>query len=183
MVELHLDRLPPGRSSLELDHELVREDQVYQGHRIEGFTARVRGSLDVDNLDQKVLVHGEFSAIRMMVCDRSGEPFELEYPVDIEILVYRRGQKDSDDGEVGEGDNWVIQQPGGRVDLTEALLEAVVLEQPQHVVHPDHEGDPLPGAVTEDRPADGGTSEEIDPRWEALRRLQEEGSDSKDAEE
>jgi uncharacterized metal-binding protein YceD (DUF177 family) len=103
--------------------------------------------------------------------------------VDIEILVYRRGQKDSDDGEVGEGDNWVIQQPGGRVDLSEALLEAVVLEQPQHVVHPDHVGDPLPDAVTEDRPADGGTSDEIDPRWEALRRLQEEGSDSKDAEE
>ena len=38
--------------------------------------------------------------------------------------------------EVGEDDNWVIHQPGGVVDLSEALLEAVVLDEPW----PDYHG-------------------------------------------
>lgn len=168
-VELHLDRLPPGRSALELDHRLVREDQVLQGHLIEGFEAVVRGQLDVDNLDQKVLIHGEFTARREMVCHRSGESFELAYPVQAEIVVFRTPQRGGD-AEFGEDDNWVVHQPGGVVDLTEGVLEAVVLDEPQHVVHPDHtdEVHVVAGDADEDESGD----DTIDPRWEALRGLQ-----------
>ena len=175
MVELHLDRLPPGRSSLELDHVLVRADQELQGHRVEGFTAKVRGTLDVDAMDHKVLVHGEFEAERDMICDRSGEEFPLAYPVEIEVLVMRQPGRGRD--EYNEDDNWVIHQPGGLVDLTEALLEAVVLDQPQHVVSPawqKAEALRLSEADAEaEESSEDADTEAIDPRWEALRKLRE----------
>ena len=130
-VELNLDRLEPGRSVLEFDAVLVRGDQVFQGHEVPGFRAIVRGELNVDTMDQKILVHGTFSATREMLCDRTGEPFDMEYPVHVEVTVLRtpgRGT-DADLGqEVGEDDNWVVHQQGGVVDLSEALLEAVVLD-------------------------------------------------------
>jgi len=179
-VELNLDRLEPGSSALEFDTVLVREDQVLQGHAVPGFSVAVSGELAVDNLDQKILVYGTFSATREMLCDRSGEPFDLEYPVELEILVLRTPGRGSDADlgqEVGEDDNWVIHQPGGVVDLTDALLEAVVLEEPQHVVHPDHKHlGPLSagedGSTTPDEDA-----EEIDPRWAALKQLRDDESD------
>ncbi len=167
-VQINLDRLPPGRSTLPLDHLLVREDQVLQGHRVEGFEARVLGELDVDTLDHKVLVHGEFTARRTMTCDRSGEPFDMDYPVELEVVIYRTPQR-GPEADFDEDDNWVIVQPGGVVGLDEALLEAVVLDEPQRVVHPDHEAEepPVIGDETDDE------DDAIDPRWEALRRLRE----------
>ena len=167
-VELHLDRLPPGRSALPLDHRLVREDQVLQGHRVEGFEAHASGELDVDTMDQKILVHGEFTARRNMLCDRCGEPVGLDYPVQVEIVIYRTPQRGDDP--IEDDDNWVIQQASGIVDLNEALLEAVVLDEPQRVVHSDHEEVPAEAAGTVEESVEDET---VDPRWEALRRLRE----------
>lgn len=169
-VQMNLDRLESGRSALELDHRLVREDQVLHGHRVEGFETRVLGTLDVENLDQKILIHGEFMARRTMVCHRSGEAFELDYPVEAEIVVYRTPHRGGD-AEFDEDDNWVVHQPGGVVDLTEGVLEAVVLDEPQHVVHPDHEDEVHVVAGDEDEEESG--DDVIDPRWEALRKLRE----------
>jgi uncharacterized metal-binding protein YceD (DUF177 family) len=180
MVELNLDRLPIGRSWLELDHELVREDQILQGHRVEGFSTRVSGELIVDAMDQKVLVHGEFTARRTMSCHRSGEPFELAYPVSLEVLVYRLPGRGGAE-EIENDDNWVIHQPSGPVDLTDALLEAVVLDEPQHVVHPDYVDARLPGVgESGEETGESEGSDPIDPRWEALRKLREGGGSRAD---
>lgn len=180
-VELNLDRLEPGRSALEFDTVLRREDQVFQGHEVAGFEVIVRGELTVENMDQKILVYGTFSATREMLCDRTGEPFELEYPVEVEVLVLRTPGRGSDaelGQEVGEDDNWVIHQPGGIVDFGEALLEAVVLDEPQHVVHPDHQ-EQVKVTVSEEgtEVRTGEDDEEIDPRWEALRALRDEDNE------
>lgn len=183
-VELNLDRLEPGRSGLELDAVVVREDQVLHGHRVEGFQARITGSLDVDAMDQKVAVHGEFAVTREVLCDRSGEPFDLTYPARLDLIILRRPGRGSDAGlgqELDVDDNWVIHQPGGVVDLTEALLEAVVLDRPQHVYHPDHQDEvdasvPTDGA---DDPSEG-EADAIDPRWAALKKLRDEGVERQD---
>jgi len=176
-VEFNLDRLEPGRSTLEFDTVLVREDQVLQGHHVAGFSAAVRGCLAVDTMDHKVLIHGEFSATRELLCDRSGEPFDLEYPVEVEIIVLRSPGRGTDDRlgqEVGADDNWVIHQPRGRVDLTEALLEAVSLDEPLHVVHPDH-ADPVSTSFSEAgaQERSDAEAEAIDPRWAALQELRD----------
>lgn len=180
-VELNLDRLESGRSTLEFDAVLVREDQVLQGQRVEGFSARVRGELDVESMDHKILVHGGFSATRELLCDRCGEPFDLEYPVEVEVLILRQPGRGTDANlgqEVGEGDNWVIHQQQGVVDLTEALLEAVVLDVPQHVVHPEHD-ELVSLSVGDDQEAEPSDdeAEEIDPRWDALRKLRDDAND------
>lgn len=167
MVELFLDRLQPGRSELDLDDELVREPAVVQGQSVPGVRARVRGTLQVDAMDQKVLVHGEFEAWREMACDLCGEPFEMAYPAEVEILVLRSPGRGERDEEGGDDDAWVIQQSGGVVDLDDALLEGVVLDEPQRVVSEDHDHTELAGR-------DAGVEDEIDPRWEALRRLRDE---------
>jgi uncharacterized metal-binding protein YceD (DUF177 family) len=154
-VELNLDRLEPGRSVLEFDKVLVREDQVFQGHEVPGFQVAVRGELSVENMDQKILVHGTFSATREMLCDRTGEPFDLEYPVEVEVIVLRTP---------GRG--------------TDAELGQVVLDEPQHVFHPDHQDRVRVTASREG--AEGMTdedAEEIDPRWEALRALRDDDND------
>jgi uncharacterized metal-binding protein YceD (DUF177 family) len=163
MVELNLDRLPAGRSELELADDLTREDRVVHGHDVPGFTARVNGALAVDNMDQKVLVHGRFEVVRRMLCDRSGEPFDASYPAEVEILILRNPGRGGE--EMAQEDGWVIRQQGGVVALDEALIEAVVLDEPLKVVSPDHEGDER--IVLED------DEEEMDPRWEALRQLRE----------
>ena len=167
VVELYLDRLEAGRSELALDDELVREDQTLQGHVVPGFRARVSGTLDVDSMDQKVLVHGEFTVRRQMICDRSGEAFEMAYPATVEVMILRspgRGGR-YEDAEAEDEDAWVIQQSGGVVVLDDALLEAIVLDEPHRVISPEHENDETIGADADE--------EEMDPRWEALRRLRE----------
>jgi len=180
-VGFNLDRLEPGRTALEFDTTLVREDQVLQGQRIAGFQAAVRGSLDIDSMDQKVVVHGVFSATRELLCDRTGQAFDMEYPARIEVTILRRMGRDAIlDPEAGEDDNWVIHQSGGVVDLSEALLEAVVLDEPHHVVHPDHIN-PVSISVDEQgihEPDD--EAQAIDPRWAALEKLRD-GDDQEDS--
>jgi uncharacterized metal-binding protein YceD (DUF177 family) len=168
VVELFLDRLAPGRSEIELDGELVREDQVLHGHALAGFRARIGGALIVDTMDQKILVHGSFDVEREMICDRCGEPFGMAFPVAVEVMILRspgRGEEEDSDE-----DGWVIQQTGGIVDLDDALLEAVALDTPQRAVSPQHEHDEEVG--------DEADEEEIDPRWEALRQLRGEKGES-----
>ena len=173
MVELYLDRLVAGRSELELDDVLVREDLSLHGHPVAGFRARVEGTLDVDCMDQKVLVHGEFTVWREMICDRSGEAFEMAYPAKAEVMILRSPGR-GHETEVSDEDAWVIQQSGGVVLLDDALLEAVVLDEPQRVVSKDHESDESFG--------DAADENEIDPRWEALRQLRDAEGEARDSE-
>ncbi len=163
MVELFLDRLAPGRTELELDHELEREEQVVQGHVVPGLRARVRGALWVDAMDHKILVHGSFTVEREMICDRSGEAFQMAYPAQVEVMILRGSMRGGE--EMADDDSWVIHQSGGIVALDEALLEAIILDEPQHVVSPRYEE--IPAVEAEDE------EDEIDPRWEALRQLRE----------
>jgi uncharacterized metal-binding protein YceD (DUF177 family) len=168
VVELFLDRLAPGRSEIELDDELVREDQVLHGRAVAGFRARVSGALIVDAMDQKILVHGTFDVEREMVCDRCGEPFDMAFPAAVEVMILRSpgrgGEEDSDE------DGWVIHQSGGIVHLDDALLEAVALDTPQRAANPQHEHDEDVG--------DQAGEDKIDPRWEALRQLRGEKGES-----
>ena len=166
MVELNLDRLKPGRTSLELDHELRRPERRVQGHVVPGLQVRVLGELRVDAMDQKILMHGEFTAEREMVCDRSGETFRMQYPVTIEVLILRSPGRGTES--VAQEDSWVIHQQGGIVDLDEALMEAVVLDEPQHVVSPELRDRDEPVEWVLGEPDE---DESTDPRWDALKKL------------
>lgn len=166
-ADLNLDRLPAGRSQLALGGRLQLED--------EGGPMRVglSGELDVDNMDQKVLVHGGFDVEREARCHRCDRPMRLAYGAELEVLV-QRNPHSGGEPEDGEEDNWVIRQQGGEVDLAPALAEAVALHEPQHLLcREDCRGlCPRCGIDRNEGECDC-VDDELDPRWDALRRLRD----------
>ena len=170
MVELNLERLELGRSTLELDDELVRDDPDYEDGKLR---ATVQGELVVDAMDQRIVVHGEFASTHTVECDRCAKAFTLETEPDVEVMILRNPTR----GDVPEDqdDAWVIHQQGGVVDLDESLLEAVVLEEPQKILcREDCAGlCPRCGIDRNESECDCVT-EELDSRWAALEKLKKE---------
>ncbi len=159
-MKLDLDRLPGGRSELAVSQELAL-DEFLPGPG----TVRLRGDLQVDRLESRVLVRGELRAAVTAACDRCLGEFVLEVPVPVEILVIR----DADPGGGDEDEASVIHQRIGEVDLEEPLREAVVLALPlQRLCRPDCRGlCPRCGADLNEGDCDCA-EEEGDPRWEGL---------------
>ncbi len=169
-VELILERLARGRSRLPLDAELQREDPSEEGETIE---VRLSGELTVDDMDQRILVHGSFEARQMVHCDRCAREFELVTTPEIEVMILKnptRGEDPQDEG----GDAWVIHQRSGVVSLDEPLLEAVILADPQKILcRDDCKGlCPRCGCDLNVSSCDC-VIEELDPRWSALKELKE----------
>lgn len=167
MFELNLDRLPHGRSELPLDGSLLLEGdspgQMGLGE------SRLRGALQVDAMDQKILVHGEFRVGRTMACHRCSEPSAREYTAELDVLILCYPLRGSDrDPAAGGEDSWVIHQQRGIVELSEALREAVFLDEPIHVECGRESCRPF---ATADAGSEG--EDAIDPRWAALKDLRE----------
>ncbi len=176
MIELNLERLELGRSILDLDTELVRDDPDYEDGKLRAW---IQGELVVDAMDQRIVVHGTFAAKHKVECDRCAKYFELESEPAVEVMILRNPTR-GDEPEDRE-DAWVIHQRGGVVDLGDSLLEAIVLGAPQKVVcREDCQGlCPRCGIDRNESECDC-TTEELDSRWAALEQLKrkdpEEGS-------
>ena len=166
MFQLNLDRLPGGTSSLPIDGTLSIETEGPGGAAVTADCA-IRGELAVEAMDQKILVHGELAAERSMECHRCSEPTAQSYSADVDILILRTPARGGDDG-FEKDDNWVIHQQRGVVDLTAALHEAMVLDEPIHVICDRAE---CSAGGFESGLEDG----DIDPRWEKLKRLKDGG--------
>ena len=173
-MELYLDRLAPGRSELAIDESVELEAQG---------PVLVRGKLAVDNMDQRLLVHGQLEVRRTMDCHRCGRPTEQNYAASLEVLILRspgRGGRRGERETTGEQDNWVIHATRGVVDLRQAVREAVYLDEPILI----RCGDDCPFEAKERveaataADADPQPTSHIDPRWEKLRRLREADDDA-----
>jgi uncharacterized metal-binding protein YceD (DUF177 family) len=168
MFDLNLDRLPSGRSELPIDGSLAL-DLESDGDGSLG-AGEIRGILQVETMDQKILVHGELDVSRTMECHRCSEASRQEYVAQMDVLILRNPLRGSDRDPASEDDSWVIHQQGGIVDLSEALREAVFLDEPIHVECGRETC--LPYASAD---AEGEDEETIDPRWAALKDLRERG--------
>ena len=92
----------------------------------------------------------------------------------IEILILRNPMRGGDP-EQG-GDAWVIQQQGGVVSLVEPLAEAVGLHEPQRILcRVDCKGLCSQCGVDRNESTCDCVVDTVDPRWEALRKLKDEG--------
>jgi uncharacterized protein len=171
VLEINLHRLDSGRSRLQLGDTLGLGDATGETDLP---ACTVRGSLVVDNMDQKVLVHGAFAVERDMECDRCGRCFGRTYDADIEVLILRAPARGGEP--TGRDDSWVIHQQGGVVSLAGPLAEAVVLHEPQRVLCNESCKGLCPrcGADLNEESCDCGP-EPVDSRWEALKRLREDG--------
>jgi uncharacterized protein len=156
---LDLDRTPAGRSRLVVAGELALDVGAGGPQKV-----TVAGDLEVDNLERRFLVHGQLRATGAAECGRCLAEFTLHYDVPVEIVVLR----DENDDE-GEGDNLVLHQRAGEVDLSEALRESAVLAVPQAKIC-----DPGCRGLCADCGADlnegpcGCAAADVDPRWEGL---------------
>jgi uncharacterized protein len=171
VVELNLDRLELGRSSLPLDADLARDERDADLPPLE---VHVRGELTVDAMEQRVVVRGAFEAAQSAVCDRCAREFELRTRPEIEMMILRNPSRGEDPQEEEE-DAWVVHQSRGVVELDEPLLEAVVLSLPQKTLcREDCRGlCPRCGQDLNEGSCQCPT-ESPDPRWAALEKLRDE---------
>jgi uncharacterized protein len=157
VMKLDLDRAPSGRSQVEVGEALALREAA--GSPVQ---ARLSGCLIVDNLEGRLVVTGELRATSEVECDRCLEPFALDYPVPVEILILRDAAGQEEDG-------WVIHQRQGEVDLAPALREAALLALPQkRLCRSECLG--ICPTCGQNRNLGSCTCEEVqsDPRWEGL---------------
>jgi uncharacterized protein len=122
-MKLDIDRQPLGQTWLTVAYHV--DLGTNQGSEA---VVQVRGDLQIDNLESRILVRGELVGVRQVPCDRCLESFTLDFDVPLEIIVLR------DSAGEDEADTWVIHQKTGEVDLANPLREAVLLALPQKQV-------------------------------------------------
>jgi uncharacterized protein len=141
-----------------------------------GAKVAVVGELAVDDMDQRILVHGSFQSRQSVVCDRCSREFELEIPAELEVMILRNPSR-GDEVEEAE-DAWIIHQQRGIVPLDLALLEAVNLAEPQKLLcREDCKGLCPSCGVDWNETSCECTHDEVDSRWAALEKLKEEDPD------
>ena len=168
-VELYLERLALGRSFLPVEAELLREDPSIEGETI---PVVLSGELTVDDMDQRVLVHGSFIARQEVHCDRCARGFELVTAPGIEVMILKNPSRGGDSED--SSDAWVIHQRSGIVLLDEPMLEAIVLADPQKILCQEDCKGLCPRCGTDwNVNSCECVLEEADSRWAALKKLKE----------
>ena len=158
-MKLILEQLREGRDVLPVAETCQVVDH---GERRE---MALDGELTVDNTGSRVLVHGSLHAHGRSVCDRCLAECDQDYGVEVAIVILRAGEG----REAPEGEEWVIRQRSGVVDLAEPLREATALGLPLRTLCRDDCRGLCPhcGADLNDGPC--GCDEPVaDPRWDAL---------------
>jgi uncharacterized metal-binding protein YceD (DUF177 family) len=99
----------------------------------------------------------------MVVCDRSGKPFEQKIKGAFDLLV-KFGEAFNDD----DDETLIIPQDAYKVNIAQYLYELIVLAIPQKHIHPDV----INGKIEVVIPAEAEPEkEETDPRWDKLKDL------------
>lgn len=164
-MELFLERLPPGHSSVDLDEDLMI------GEGAQSCAVHVEGTLGLDVMAQQVLLSGTFEAVAAAVCDRCTEAFQQRYPAEVEILVMRTAALAKG---IDPEDSWIVHQERGIVRLDAQLAEAVLLAQPLHFLCTDQCQGLCPrcGVNLNQGPC-GCPPDPDDERWAKLARLRD----------
>lgn len=91
---------------------------------------RVRGTFTVEKSGERVSVRGTVTTRAHLECVRCLREFDL--PVDAPLVVYaeRTGSTSPDEQEALERDDFMLFHDGRRLDLREAVREAMLLELP-----------------------------------------------------
>lgn len=120
---------------------------------------------------ERAYVDLEASGVARLVCDRTLAEFQL--PVSGEHAVLFLPESQASVEHVGDRDDVrPLPEAGEPLDITDAVRDTLMLALPARTVAPGMEDRDIPTVF-------GGDSEEpTDPRWEALRRLRDDASES-----
>lgn len=162
MLEIDIHQLDQGV------HEFLLEPSPEDVHLEASEFSDVRVAARVDFNPRRVFVELEVSAVAMLVCDRSLVSYRQPVSGSFSVLFA--------DASVAEPnsdlDDLQPLDPDARsVDITEAVRDTLLLALPLRRVAPAAEDLDLPLTF-------GASEDSIDPRWESLRGLKDQG-DSK----
>lgn len=130
-----------------------------------------RGSFKVSVLIDK---HETFLEARFhirgvaeLICDRSLEPFD--YPIEVEkMIVFKYG----DENKEMSDEIMLIHRDTVSLELGQYIYEFISLAVPMKKLHPRfNEDDSDDGKIIYRSEAENENKEEIDPRWEKLKKL------------
>ncbi|HET9947966.1 MAG TPA: DUF177 domain-containing protein [Longimicrobiales bacterium] len=118
----------------------------------------------------EIVARGSVSGERAEECRRCLDPVSTEVDEELTMVFAESGSDEASDG----ADVYTYDPSRGVVDLAEAVREELILAMNPYVVcDPECRGlCPRCGANLNEGDC-GCVSEEVDPRWEALRALQE----------
>jgi len=167
MLTFELDPFEPGVHEAHL--RPTAADLDLESHAFDEIEVR----LQLDLTQDRALVRFEALAVVMLVCDRTlqlyrqpvrGEHAVLFLPSD--EIANRQRPEDEDNLRP-------LPELGESVDLTDPVRDTLLLALPARRVAPGAESSDIQTVFAD---ADDDAHERIDPRWEALRRLRDEGS-------
>jgi len=126
-------------------------------------------SIDVKRVEDNVWVDGTVSMRLRFACSRSLEPGEMTLNVQVRELFQPASRHNVKLGEGLDCDDMDSDEPyvfeGGQLDLEPLVRERLVLAQPPYpVVDAAPEGQ-------SDAPAWSSREQDVDPRWEELKKL------------
>lgn len=170
MLKLDLNRLD-REGSARVEGDVAADDPLWEGSGLafEG-PLRVRLRAQVSGSDE-VVIRGTLEGVQLRECRRCLDPVEVEVEEEV-TLVYAPSDALSD-----RTDPEIREIPAGvdELDLTEAIREELILGVPSFVVcSPDCKGLCPQCGVKLDEETCTCTTDEADPRWDALRALRNE---------
>jgi uncharacterized protein len=140
--------------------------------------ADLKVDVDFEKRVNMLILNFDIQGKVKVMCDKCTEDFELEIE-NQEELIYKFGDGESDDEKI-----IIIPETEIEIDVTQPIYELTILAIPSRRVHPEGEcNQEMLEAMdnylmvetddseqTEDDSVDD-TNEEIDPRWEELKKL------------
>ena len=134
----------------------------------------VKLQIEMDVSEKMILLDFHFHGYVMFPCDRCLDPVKVDLDFNDNLVVKLVPLVE----EIEEEDNlWIVNENEYELDLYHFVYEAITLALPSHIVHPDDEnGQPTCNpkvleTLKQLTRQEDGKSDEIDPRWEALKNI------------
>ena len=162
MVTVNILHLKEGHSREEKSVEpkdagFVDDEEIIQPINI---------TFDIDKVGTEHYIKAHFNTIAHFNCDRCAEEFDLKISDDIRIILTR------DESLLEQDDVYKINDGTSIVDITESVKEALVLAFPgKKLCSKDCQGLCVVCGANLNKETCTCEKDQIDPRWEALKKL------------
>ena len=129
--------------------------------------------IEMEVSEKMITLDFDFNGYVMLPCDRCLEPVRVNLNFDEHLLVKLVPQVEEMQQ---EDDMWVVNENEYELDVFHFVYESIMLALPIQVIHPDDENgnstcNPEILKIMTEHSPDTKKEGEIDPRWEALKKL------------
>ena len=115
-----------------------------------------------------ITLHFSIDAKVELTCDRSLDKFQHPITLEEDVMV-----KFGEEEKVLNEEVFVIRKDSPSIFVDEIIYEFISLAVPMKKLHPRYEGVESPDLVYSSPAEEVKNDEEVDPRWEALKKLKE----------